>query len=95
MRIKTLCFTQITDSRFDNNILELLQNRIEKLKELLSIEGLEVNMTSPRLVDWSNTSENNIQYRSEFYITKNTRKISWNDIYKMVNSVKAVPYRFI
>jgi hypothetical protein len=36
-----------------------------------------------------------IQYRVEFLVRKNTRKTTWNDIYGLVNSVKAVPYTFL
>ena len=46
------------------------------------------------MVDWRNTTENNIQYRANFYITKRTRKVTWDDIYELVNSIKAVPYKF-
>ena len=28
------------------------------------------------------------------FIRKNNNNISWNDLYKIVNSVKAVPYKF-
>jgi len=37
----------------------------------------------------------NKQWRVDFYVKKNTRKITWNDIYGIVNSVKAVPYKFL
>ena len=35
--MRTLYFTQITDDRSDKNIKQLLEERIQKLKELLKI----------------------------------------------------------
>jgi Txe/YoeB family toxin of Txe-Axe toxin-antitoxin module len=92
---KTLKFQQITDSRFEDNILELLKERIIKIKNLLKIEGVMTFTSEPYLVDWSNTSEGNIQYRADFFISKNTNKTTWSEIYKLVNSVNAVPYKLI
>lgn len=89
--MRTLYFEQITDDRFDKDIYNLLENRVEKLKELLNIDGLEVNTSNIYEVDF----DNNKQCRCEFYIKKNTRKLTWNDIYKIVNSIKSAPYRFI
>ena len=89
--MRTLYFEQITDDRFDKDIYNLLENRVKKLKELLNIDGVEVNTGFIYDVDF----ENNQQFRCKFYITKTTRKVTWNDIYKIVNSVKAVPYTFI
>ena len=40
--MRTLYFTQITDDRFDKNIKQLLEERTHKIKELLSIDGVEV-----------------------------------------------------
>ena len=121
-RNRVLTFQQITDSR-DINIdkcLTVLNERIEGIKKLLDIEGVEVEASDPYLIDWTETMSKHyrdlaakvenleqkarllkdanikqIQYRANFYIKKNTRKVTWNDIYKLVNSVKAVPYDFI
>lgn len=118
-RGRILCFQQITDSRnLDiNECLPVLSERIEKIKKLLNIEGIHIEVGEPYLIDWTETiDEDNIknakenpsmkdyylkdigkkkiQYRANFKIEKNTRKITWNDIYKLINSVKAVPYNF-
>jgi len=87
-----LTFEQITDNRFDNNILELLQERVKTIFALFkNIEGIEIKCDEIRQVEF----DNNTQYRCRFYIKKRTRKITWNDIYGMINNVKAVPYHFI
>jgi hypothetical protein len=95
--MRTLYFQQITDSRFtsEEKCLPILQESINKIKELLNIEGVNVKIEEPYMVDWRNTSENNIQYRVNFYVTKTTRKLTWNDIYNLINSIKPVSYKFL
>ena len=96
---RKLYFQQITDSRFMNeeDCLPILNERIEKLKKLLDIENLNITVSDPRLLEWGKAegADEHIQYRADFVIEKKTRKVTWNDIYKIVNSVKAVPYKFI
>lgn len=87
---RILYFEQITDDRFDTDIYNLLENRVKKLKELLNIECVEVSTGNIYDVDFGT----NKQCRCKFYVKKDTRKVTWNDIYKIVNSVKAVPYSF-
>jgi hypothetical protein len=89
---RTLVFQQITDSRFmeKEKCLPVLIDRIGKIKQLLDIDGVFVDVGEPYLLNWGD----NIQYRADFYIWKNTRKTTWNDIYGLVNSVKPVPYEF-
>ena len=104
--MRTLYFTQITDDRFDKNIKQLLEERTHKIKELLSIDGVEVIVSDIEDIHfnghteyWADGSiayqtEPNNQCRCRFQVRKNTRKLSWNDIYRLVNSVKPVPYSF-
>ena len=109
---RILYFQQITDNRFDNNVKELLEERITILKEKLNIEGVEVKIGTPYELTWEEAISNNGKYiqlsdkstyttfirrqlRVDFYVKKNTKKITWNDIYNIVNSVKAVPYKFL
>ena len=104
--MRTLYFTQITDDRFDKNIKQLLEERTQKIKELLSIDGVEVIVSDIEDIHfnghteyWDDGSiayqtEPNNQCRCRFQVRKTTRKLSWNDIYRLVNSVKPVPYSF-
>lgn len=91
MRPRTLCFEQITDDRFYDDIYNLLEARVKKLKKLLNIEGVEVRTDDIYEVNFVK----NKQYRCEFYVTKTTNKVTWNDIFKIINSINPVPYRFI
>lgn len=85
-----LYFTQITDSRFDDNIKDLLLERVDKIREDLSkLEGVSVKTNNFREVDFGD----NNQYRCDFYVSKEGSKTKWNDVYKTVNATKAVPYK--
>lgn len=90
--MRTLHFTQITDSRFNSNIEDLMNERVAKLEELFAnIPGVVLKHYDKYKVSFDDCE----QYRTDFFIQKTTKKVSWNDIYKMVNSVKAVPYEFV
>lgn len=89
--MRTLHFVQITDSRFDND-LNIIYERIDRIKKLLNIEGVTVNVYDVYRVLFE---DGTLQKRAEFTVRKDTRKVTWNDIYELVNSVKAVPYKFI
>lgn len=85
-----LYFTQITDSRFDDNIKDLLLERVDKIREDLSkLEGVSVKTNNFREIDFSD----NNQYRCDFYVSKEGSKTKWNDVYKTINATKAVPYK--
>ena len=104
--MRTLYFTQITDDRSDKNIKQLLEERIQKLKELLNIEGVELVVSDIEDIHFNGHTEYwkdgtvayqepaNNQCRCRFQVRKTTRKLTWNDVYKIVNSVKPVPYSF-
>lgn len=95
--MRTLTFEQITDDRFDEDIKNLLSTRVDKITALLSaMEGVRVSHDVLRKMDWDLANgEGNTQYRCRFHVTKTGRKTTWDDIYRAVNSVKPVPYKFI
>lgn len=88
--MRTLYFEQIADERFvDVNTIYELEYKI--LSVLNSMEGVYARSWGVREVIFPH----NTQKRCEFTVTKTTRKVTWNDIYKAVNSIRAVPYRFV
>jgi len=97
--MRILTFEQITDGRFDDpdTLLTLLNGRIELIKTKLSIDGVEVIVNAPYEVkcDACKHEPAHSQWRAVFFVKKNTRKIVWDDIFELINSVKAVPYKFI
>ncbi len=91
--MRALTFTQITDSRFDNDIAATMRERKRKILSLLrNMENVEVSHDVDRNLSWTDGTE---QIRCRFIVKKYGRKTTWDDIYKAVNSVHAVPYRFI
>jgi hypothetical protein len=86
---RLLKFTQITDDRFNGNKNQL-EKIVQEIKEKLSLPGIQINITDIREVNFGT----NKQWRADFYINKENPKFTWNDIYKIVNSVKAVSYHF-
>lgn len=90
--MRTLHFTQITDDRFNENIKDLLKERIDAIhKQFEGIDGIVVANNSMYKVDFGDS----LQYRADFYIQKNTRELTWNDVYHKINQIKAVPYEFV
>ncbi len=89
---RTLFFEQVVDVETVNNAKLDLQERINKLAELLNIDGVSFAHDDIRPLGFP---EGFPQYRVRCYITKSTRKVTWDDIYGIVNSVKACYYKFI
>ena len=91
--MRTLYFEQITDNRFDSDIAGTIRDRKRQIKTLLSsMDGVHVAHDVERKLSWPDGTE---QYRCRFWVQKDTRRTTWNNIYAAVNSVKAVPYKFV
>lgn len=120
-RGRVLEFQQRVTSKEEGveNCLPILEKRVEKIKSLLDIKGVNLKVSEPHLINLKNTMKNfyidmanktndqkqkekflkeskkeHIQYEVNFWVNKNTTTVTWNDIYELVNSVKAVPYNF-
>lgn len=90
--MNTLTFEQIADSRFTDNLEENLRTRVDSLMKLLNaMEGVTARHGELSTVEF----DENTQLRCRFFVNKTGRKTSWNDIYKAINKVKAVPYKFV
>ena len=88
---RTLVFEQISDDRFCDDIAKDIRNRKRKIISLLKdMEGLHVGHDVERKISWPDGE----QFRCKFYVRKDGRKTTWNDVMAAVNSVHAVPYRF-
>lgn len=101
---RRLTFEYIADNRFKNywgeNGFDYLENLDKKLKEVLSkYDCLQLEETNPRVIhfpgDPSIGEPPSVQIRKEYYITKIGRKLTWDDVYELINSVKAPVYKFI
>ncbi|WP_121616606.1 hypothetical protein [Virgibacillus halodenitrificans] len=89
---RTLTFEQIVDSRFELTKEDLLQRHERLMTLLVKQKSLTVVSGKPIKYEWPNGT---VQYRIRYHIKKEGRKLKWNDVYCLVNSVKPVPYDFI
>ena len=90
--VRCVTFEQIVDSRFDDISKgeKILNDRKDEIIELCG-DDFSVYTNKIEFLDWGDDES---QYRQKYYIRKNNNDVSWNDLYKIVNSVKAVPYKF-
>lgn len=70
-----------------------LQERHEKLKALLSNHST-LEVCNNKLNQW-NLQDGSKHYEIKYYIQKSGRKLTWNDVYKLVNDICPVPYDFM
>ena len=89
---RKLTFEQVTDSRMDENPKELLEERVKQLEERLDIDGVTCTRTPIRFLDWKDRT---YQYRCSFEVVKETRKLAWDDIYDIINSIHATYYKLV
>jgi len=92
---KTLFFQQIIDSRYEDCTEDAMFTLAARVAFALNkVSGARiVNQDEPRFINWKDY-EPCTQFRVDFYVQKD-RRTKWNDIYKAINSVHAVPYKFI
>lgn len=93
MIVRTLTFQQISDSRFNGSELGLAKLTSEVESSLSALPGVKIQIEELRCLENSETSTKS--WRQRFNVQKLGRKTTWNDVYKAVNSVKAVPYDFV
>lgn len=90
--VRCVTFEQIVDSRFENISKgeQILQDRKDEIIELCG-NNFSVYTQRIKFYDWP---DGETQYRQRYFVRKNNNQVTWNDLYKIVNSVKAVPYDF-
>ena len=93
--MKTLTFVQISDSRFSGSEKELESICKNVVDELSSLIGVSVRTENMRVVKFTNfESSDSYSWRKRVFVQK-TKETTWNNIYKTVNKVKSVPYKFV
>ena len=93
MLVKPLTFDQISDSRFSGSEEELKFLSESVLYELSLLMGISVKVDEVRVLKFSDDGNGNAiqSWRQMFYVQKVGRMSSWNDVFEVVNNVKA-PY---
>ena len=89
---RTLTFQFCNDTRLTedpetwiNEKTELLLNKINTLT------GVTIRSDEIRKIVFNDC----VSYRKRFYVSKNTRSVTWKNIYKIINTVSPQPYSFI
>jgi hypothetical protein len=84
-----IIFQQIADNRFSQNIVK----EIERLKNETdtALEKIGTKNTGSGICRFVDFQDGTKQYRVDYIIEKE-KHFTYNDLYKAVNSVKAVPY---
>lgn len=98
---KTLKFEFITDSRGDKrdntNYKETMKDYLDKFRQLCQDDNnvIVIAIDEPRLLTWEAHADNEESYQQRTQILlQKTSNITWNDVYKLINSVKACYYSF-
>lgn len=85
-------FIQIVDERFDgakDSLLAKIQSRLRDIAAGLStLEGVQFAHAEIRGLDWG---VGQFQWRVDCYVVK-PRGIKWDQVYEVINKVKAVAY---
>jgi hypothetical protein len=91
--MRTLLFTQISDSRFtDDTLSEIIRIKHGVIEEMEKLPDVEFRYLNERILTWTDRTN---QRRITFHVQKHSSRTTWNDIYTAVNKIKAVPYKFI
>ena len=88
---EVLKFQQTTDSRYDKDAYMLLQKRLKELENKLNIKGVKFDYTEPSWVPCDGYD----QWVSNCTVKKTAKNVTWENIYEIVNSIKAVPYKLV
>ena len=92
--MRTLTFEQIADSRFIADT-EAEINRIEAeiTANIAQLHGVTLEVGEIRLLDgWGDGTH---QHRQTYYIRKDGRKVTWDNVMDAVNKVRTPYYQFI
>lgn len=94
--IRTLTFEQIQDDRFNGSKEGLLRIHTQILEAFKGNENVVISVEAIRDLEFksSATDGGNTQWRQRYFIQKSGRQLTWNDVYKAINKIKAVPYSF-
>jgi len=89
---KTLTFQFCKDTRFTDNPEKWINDKTETLlNKFKDLVGVTIKTENTRRIDFNDC----VSYRKRFYVNKNTRSLTWNNIFEIVNSVSPQPYDFI
>lgn len=87
-------FCQIVDSLFDKGTEDQLRDTLNHRMLDIAFALAEI----PHLIDVYSMprrlkfEDGTVQWRSDYWILKESRRLSWDKVFEVVNKIKAVPY---
>lgn len=89
--MRQLTFQFIADNRFYKNPKKTVEDWTRNLIKNVAYPNISISIRPIRKVVFD---DGTISYRQRYYISKNTRSITWKNIYEMVNKIKPVFFQF-
>jgi len=92
---RTLAFEMIQDTRFSKTLKADVSRWTKKIEsKLKKIDGVSVRFYDTRRIVFP-APEKCISYRKKIHVQKTGRKVTWDNIMGIINSVNAPHYEFI
>lgn len=92
---------EITEDKINSQVNKL-NEMLDSLKEkLLLLNGVTIDFTDIKDCNGKYSSKHHdivdysVNNRMDIIISKQGRKTTWNDVYKVINTIKAAKYNFI
>ncbi|WP_137297202.1 hypothetical protein [Psychromonas sp. SP041] len=93
---RALCFEQIVDTRNEGCLEDLVKIKIGIINKLEQFENINITLNDVRELEFNEgAGQMNTSYRQQYQIDKVGRAPTWNEVIKVINSIKAVRYTFI
>jgi len=90
--VRQLTFQFIADNRFYKNPKKIVEDWTRELIRNIDYPDISISLPSIRKVIFN---DGTISYRQRCYISKNTRSITWQNIYEMVNKINPAYFKLI
>lgn len=97
--MRTLQFNVIADSRFQADPQTAMIMMVDKiLRGLNGIPGVIAIPRNNRVLSFDGDRKGDpktTSHRTTIHVQKTTRRVTWNDIYGIINQTQAAPYSFV
>ncbi len=97
--MRTLQFNVIADSRFQTDLKAAMSYMVgEILRGLNRIPGVVAVPKNFRIFSFDGDRKGDpktISHRTTIHVQKTTRRVTWDDIYGIINQTQAAPYSFV
>ncbi len=95
---RTLEFTFARDTRFSDNPKQDVEQWANEIKQKVdALPTVHIKLFETKKIHFPADDLEGAcdSYRKKVHIWKDNRRVTWNDVYKLVNSVKPCHYSFV